>query len=71
MTMPAIAIPAIAPLPMPGLELRLRVGLGREVRVERGGLIVVVAPVLVEDAELSDEGATASSESTVKKSTFD
>ena len=40
--MPPIAIPAIAPLPIPDLDLRFRAGLGREVRVERGGLIVVV-----------------------------
>jgi len=53
--MPPIAMPAIAPLPMPVLDLRFRVGLGREVRVERGGLIVVVAPrSLVEDARLGD-----------------
>jgi len=53
--MPAIAIPAIAPLPIPGLDLPLRVGLGREVRVERGGVIVVVAPrFLVEDGEFGE-----------------
>jgi len=43
--MPAIAMPAIAPLPI--LDLEVSLGLGREVRVVRGGLIVVVAPFLV------------------------
>ena len=43
--MPPIAMPVIAPLPIPGLELRFRAGLGRDVRVVRGGLIEVVGVV--------------------------
>ena len=52
--MPPIAMPAIAPLPMPGLDLPLRVGLGREVLVERGGVIAVVGRTNVEDSDLVD-----------------
>ena len=64
--MPAIAIPAIAPLLTPDLDLRFRVGLGREVRVERGGLMVVVGPrLLVEDA--GTDGGVVGFESTVNK----